>query len=71
MQVETFAHIVAVVMAMSVYEIKFCGLKFYFFSPDLRRIKKKRPVETAPVATTPITPAAPVDRRELSTPLTP
>ena len=71
MQVETLANIVAVVVAMGVYEIKFCGLKFYFLSPDLRRIKKKRPVETAPVATTPITPAAPVERRELSMPFTP
>jgi hypothetical protein len=61
----------AVVVAMSMYEIEFRFLKFYFFPPDLRRIKVKIPVETAPVAITPITPAAPVDRRALSTPFTP
>lgn len=71
MQVEAFAYIMAVVVAMSVNEIKFSGLKFYFFSPDLRRMSIKSPVEIAPVAITPITPAAPVDMREFSTPLTP
>ena len=63
MQVKAFAHIMAVVVAMGVYEIELRGLNFYFLSPDLRRIKKKSPVEIAPVATTPITPAAPVERR--------
>ena len=71
MQVKTLAHIVAVVVAMGVNEIEFRGLKFYFFSPDLRRMSIKSPVEIAPVAITPITPAAPIDRREFSTPLTP
>jgi hypothetical protein len=59
------------VVAMGMYEIEFRFLKFYFFPPDLRRISAKIPVEIAPVAITPMTPAAPVDRRAFSTPLTP
>jgi hypothetical protein len=59
------------VVAVSMNEIKFWLLKFYLFPPDLRRINRKKPVEIAPVAITPITPAAPVERRGLSTPLTP
>jgi hypothetical protein len=59
----------AVVVAMCMYKVKFWLLKFYLFPPDLRRINRKNPVEIAPVAITPITPAAPVERRGLSMPL--
>jgi hypothetical protein len=49
--------------------VSLCAL--YFLSPFLRRSDRNRIVETPAVATTPIAPAAPVDRRGFSTPLTP
>jgi hypothetical protein len=70
-QVKPFANIMAVVVAMCVNEIRFLRLRLYFSDPDLRRTSINKPVEMTPVARTPITPAAPVEKRGFSIPLTP
>ena len=63
MNVEPFTHVMAVVVTMRVNLAFFGSRGFYLFAPFLRLKIKKSPVETPAVAITPITPAAPVERR--------
>jgi hypothetical protein len=53
----------AVMMAVGMNLTFFGGGNIYLLAPFLRRKTKKSPVETPAVASTPITPAAPVESR--------
>jgi hypothetical protein len=71
MDVEALSNIMAMVVTMGMNLVSYGFLSNYFAAPDRRRSTRNNPVETPAVASTPITPAAPVDSRSLSTPFTP
>jgi hypothetical protein len=71
MDVEALSNIMAMVVTMRMNLVSYWVIGIYFSAPERRRRTRNNPVETPAVASTPITPAAPVDSRSLSTPFTP